>query len=144
MDERSDVAVAGAGAEGKVGVGGVVGGGKKWGAGDVAGVTIGQGLDGFHLPEDARRMALFLVRTTTYVNDEHHVSADVPVGQIQMALANGVHYLDGGWASLVDGLAAAARRNGAEIRTGAAVTSVSGAGPVTGVAGAPQLEARGG
>jgi len=105
---------------------------KKWRPGDVAGLTIGQWLDGFHLPDDARRLALFLVRTTTYVNDEHHVSADVAAGQIQMALASNVHYLDHGWASLVDGLAAAARRHGAEIRTGAAVQSVSAPAPAGG------------
>jgi phytoene dehydrogenase-like protein len=131
------------GLRGKVALARFLAGVKKWRPGDVAGLTIGQWLDGFHLPEDARRMALFLVRTTTYLNDEHHVSADVPAGQIQMALANGVHYLDGGWASLVDGLATTARRNGAEIRTGAAVTSVSGAGPVTVVAGGRQIEAGG-
>jgi phytoene dehydrogenase-like protein len=54
------------------------------------------------------------------------VSADVAAGQIQLALANGVLYLDGGWASLVDTLAATARRNGAEIRAAAAVTAISG------------------
>jgi phytoene dehydrogenase-like protein len=112
------------GVRGKVALARFLAGVKKWRAGDVAGLTIGRWLDGFHLPEDARRMALFLVRTTTYLNDEHHVSADVAAGQIQMALASGVHYLDGGWASLVDSLAAAARRNGAEIRTGDAVSSV--------------------
>src|SRR5437660_4264068 len=126
------------GVRGKVALARFLAGVKKWRPGDVAGLTIGRWLDGFHLPDDARRMALFLVRTTTYVNDEHHVSADVAAGQIQMALANGVHYLDGGWASLVDGLATAARRTGAEIRTGAAVTSVGGTGPgaaVTSVGG---------
>ena len=110
---------------GKVALARFLAGVKKWRPGDVAGLTIGQWLDGFHLPDDARRLARFLVRTATYVNDEHHVSADVAAGQIQMALANNVHYLDGGWASLVDGLAAAARRHGAEIRTGAAVTSIT-------------------
>jgi phytoene dehydrogenase-like protein len=114
------------GVRGKVALARFLAGVKKWRPGDVAGLTIGQWLDGFHLPEDARRLALLLVRTTTYLNDEHHVSADVAAGQIQTALANGVLYLDGGWASLIDGLAAAARRNGAEIRTGAAVTSVTG------------------
>jgi phytoene dehydrogenase-like protein len=114
---------------GKVALARFLAGVKKWRPGDVAGLTIGQWLDRFHLPEDARRVALFLVRTTTYLNDEHHVSADVAAGQIQMALANNVHYLDGGWGSLVEGLAAAARRHGAEIRTGAAVQSVGGPGP---------------
>ena len=112
---------------GKVAVARFLGGVKKWRPGDLAGLTIGEWLDSFHLPADARALALFLVRTTTYLNDEHHVSADVAAGQIQMALANNVRYLDGGWASLVDGLAAAARRNGADIRTGVAVTAISGA-----------------
>src|SRR5581483_2322358 len=96
---------------GKVALARFLAGVKKWRPGDVAGLTIGQWLDGFHLPDDARRLALFLVRTATYVNDEHHVSADVAAGQIQMALANNVRYLDGGWGSLVDGLAQAARRH---------------------------------
>jgi phytoene dehydrogenase-like protein len=109
---------------GKLAIARFLGGVKKWRPGDVAGLTIGQWLDSFHMPQDARRVALFLVRTTTYVNDENHVSADVAAGQIQMALANNVHYLHGGWGSLVDGLAVAARRNGAEIRTGAAVQGV--------------------
>ena len=43
-----------------------------------------------------------------------------------MALANNVLYLDNGWGSMVESLAAAARRNGAEIRTGASVTSITG------------------
>src|SRR6185503_6069655 len=34
-------------------------------------------------------------------------------------------YLDNGWGSMVESLAATARRNGAEICTGAAVTSIS-------------------
>ena len=129
------------GVRGKVALGSFLGGVKKWRPGDVAGLTIGQWLDGFHLPEDARRIALLLVRTTTYVNDEDHVSADVAAGQIQMALAHGVHYLHGGWASLVDGLATAARRNGAEIRTGAAVTSVTGSGAVTVLVGERDIAA---
>jgi phytoene dehydrogenase-like protein len=118
---------------------------KKWRPGEVAGLTIGQWLDTFHLPEDARRVALLLVRTTTYVNDEHHVSADVAAGQIQLALANGVLYLDGGWASLVDALAAAARRNGAEIRAAAAATSITGpsagGGPITVVVDGREIHA---
>ncbi|MGH9010996.1 MAG: phytoene desaturase family protein [Acidimicrobiia bacterium] len=97
---------------------------KKWRPGDVAGLTVGQWLDTFKLPEDARKVALFLVRTTTYTNDEDTLSADVAAGQIQMALVNNVLYLDNGWGSMVDSLAATARRNGAEIRTGAAVTSI--------------------
>src|SRR5581483_4038034 len=114
---------------GKVALARFLAGVKKWRPDDVAGLTIGQWLDGFHLPEDARRLAMFLVRTATYLNDEQHVSADVAAGQIQMALVNNVRYLDGGWGSLVDGLAQAARRQGAEIRTGAAVQSIGNSAP---------------
>lgn len=98
---------------------------KKWRPADLAGLTVGQWLDGFGLPADARKFALFLVRTTTYANDETTLSADVAAGQIQMALANNVLYLDNGWGSMVESLAAAARRNGAEIRTGSGVASIT-------------------
>ncbi len=99
-------------------------GAKKWRPADVAGLTVGQWLDTFKLPEDARKVALWLVRTATYTNNEDRLSADVAAGQIQLALVNNVLYLDNGWGSMVDSLAAAAQRNGAEIRTGAAVTSI--------------------
>jgi phytoene dehydrogenase-like protein len=102
---------------------------KKWRPADVAGLTVGQWLDTFKLPEDARKVALFLVRTTTYANDERTLSADVAASQIQMALANNVLYLDNGWGSMVESLANAARRHGAEIRTGTAVTSITRAFP---------------
>jgi phytoene dehydrogenase-like protein len=109
---------------GKVAIAAFLGGVKKWRPADLASMTVGQWLDTFKLPEDARKLVLFLVRTTTYVNNEDTLSADVAAGQIQMALANNVLYLDNGWGSMVESLAAAARRNGAEIRTGAAVTSI--------------------
>ena len=151
------------GVRGKLALARFLAGVKHWRPEELTGLTIGQWLDGFHLPEDARRLVLFLVRTTTYLHDEDHVSADVAAGQIQIALGNGVEYVHGGWTTLVDALAAAARRNGAEIRTGAAVTSIpgrsprtaptdrgtntgnaggrSGAGPFTVVAGGRQIEA---
>ena len=110
--------------KGKIALVRFLAGAKKWRPADVAGLTVGQWLDTFKLPEDARKVALWLVRTATYTNNEDRLSADVPAGQIQLALVNNVLYLDNGWASMVDSLAAAARRNGAEIRTGAAVTSI--------------------
>jgi phytoene dehydrogenase-like protein len=127
---------------GKLAVARFLGGVKKWRPGDLAGLTIGQWLDSFGLPDDARRLALFLVRTTSYLNDEHHVSADVAASQIQMALANNVRYLDGGWASLVEGLAAAARRHGAQIRAGAAVTAICPAGAGNGRSSATPVVAQ--
>lgn len=98
---------------------------KKWRPADLAGLTVGQWLDGQRLPADTRKIVLFLVRTTTYTNDETTLSADVAAGQIQMALANNVLYLDNGWGSMVESLAVTVRRNGAEIRTGAGVTSIA-------------------
>ena len=116
------------GVRGKLALARFLAGMKKWKPEELAELTTGQWIDSFHLPEDARRLVMFLVRTTTYLHDEDHVSADVAAGNLQLGLGNGVHYLHGGWASLVDGLASAARRKGAEIRTGAAVTSVVASG----------------
>jgi phytoene dehydrogenase-like protein len=69
-----------------------------------------------------------LVRTATYVQDHDHVSADVAVTQIRLAMKHGANYVHGGWATMVDGLVTAAQRNGAEIRTGPSVTSVGASG----------------
>ena len=109
---------------GKVALARFLAGAKKWRPADVAGLTVGEWLDTFDLPEDARKFALWLVRTATYTNDEDTLSADVPAQQIQMALIHNVLYLDSGWASLVESLEAVARRHGAEIRAGAAVKSI--------------------
>ena len=109
---------------GKVALVRFLSGAKKWRPADVAGLTVGEWLDTFKLPEDARKVALWLVRTATYTNNEDRLSADVAAGQIQLALVNNVLYLDNGWGSLVESLAETARRNGAEIWTGAAVTSI--------------------
>jgi phytoene dehydrogenase-like protein len=152
------------GVRGKLALARFLAGIKHWKPEELTGLTIGQWLDRSHLPEDARNVIRFLVRTTTYLHDEDHVSADVAASQIQIALGRGVHYLHGGWARLVDGLATAATRNGAEIRTGVAVTSITAAaapedaarrssatpvvaeerriaGPVTIVAGEQRIEA---
>jgi phytoene dehydrogenase-like protein len=129
-------------ARGKLAVARFLGGIKHWKPEELTGLTIGQWIDRFHLPEDARRLVLFLVRTTTYLHDEDHVSADVAASQIQIALGNGVEYLHGGWARLVDALATTAQRNGAEIRTGAAVTAITApTGPLTVLAGGREIEA---
>ena len=103
----------------KVAVARMFAGMRRWSPEEVAGLTIGQWLDRFDLPDDARAFAELLVRTTTYINDTDTVSADVPATQIPLGLGAGVRYLDGGWASLVDGLTRAVRSRGAEVRGGA-------------------------
>jgi len=147
-DARSMLRTDLLGWRGKLALARFLAGMKHWKADEVAGLTIGQWIDSFGLPSDARRMVEFLVRTTTYVNDAKtngagHVSADVAVQQMKMALANGVLYLDGGWSSLVDGVATAARRNGVEIRTDAAVSSMTTRrdGGTVVVAGGREIEA---
>ncbi|HEY3240188.1 MAG TPA: FAD-dependent oxidoreductase [Acidimicrobiia bacterium] len=102
----------------------LLGGMKHWKPQDVAGLTIGEWLDTFDLAEDARAVMRMLVRTTTYLNDEDTVSADVAAAQIVQGLTAGVLYLHGGWASLVDGVAGAAHRAGAELRPDAGATTV--------------------
>jgi phytoene dehydrogenase-like protein len=130
---------------GKVALVRFLSGAKKWRPADLAGLTVGEWLDTFKLPEDARRVALWLVRTATYTNNEDRLSADVAAGQIQLALVNNVLYLDNGWGSLVESLAETARRNGAEIRTGAAVTSIerniSDGDPVVTLSGGHEIRA---
>jgi phytoene dehydrogenase-like protein len=70
---------------------------------------------------DAQAVARALVRVTTYSADER-ISAGAAITQIQLALKNGVLYLDGGWQTLVDALAKAA--GCVEISTGATVTAI--------------------
>lgn len=116
------------GARGKLALGRLMAGAKRWKPEPVAGLTIAEWLDGFHLPADARALMRMLVRTATYVEDDDHVSADVAVTQMSLAMKHGANYVHGGWATMVDGLVTAAQRNGAEIRTGPSVTSVGASG----------------
>jgi len=70
-----------------------------------------------------RALAAALTRLTTFVADHDHLSASVALPQIAMAIASGVVYLDHGWQTLIDGLAARARSLGVEIRCGTSVQS---------------------
>jgi phytoene dehydrogenase-like protein len=74
--------------------------------------------------ESARASAAALVRVTTFVADHDALSADVAATQLKIGLLPGVRYLRGGWQSLVDALAARAERNGAALRTRAAVRAL--------------------
>lgn len=72
----------------------------------------------------ARASAAALVRVTTFVADQEALSADVAATQLKIGLLPGVRYLRGGWQSLVDALAARAKRNGATVRTRAAARAL--------------------
>lgn len=71
-----------------------------------------------------RQLLSALVRLTTYVNDPEHLSADVAIGQLQLAQQGSVYYLDRGWQVLVNGLRNAAEEAGVRTLTGVKVTAV--------------------
>jgi hypothetical protein len=58
-----------------------------------------------------------VVRVATYADDQENLSAARALDQIRLAFTQGVMYLDGGWQTLVDGLAERARSKGVEFRT---------------------------
>jgi phytoene dehydrogenase-like protein len=68
-------------------------------------------------------VALALVRLTTYVGAPDTISADAVSAHLALARW-GVIYVNGGWRFLADGLAMAARRHGAQLRTGSRVIGV--------------------
>jgi phytoene dehydrogenase-like protein len=97
---------------------------RRWRPEGLAGQSVDQWLDGFGARAVVRQMMEMLVRLTTYVVDTRWVSADLAATQVQAALGAGVDYVAGGWATLVDGLAAAAERAGVEVRAGQAAHAV--------------------
>jgi phytoene dehydrogenase-like protein len=71
-----------------------------------------------------RRLMTALARTFVYSTALDLVSAELFVEKLQRALRHPVHYVDGGWGTLVDGLRVAAERAGARIVSNTYVDSV--------------------
>ena len=71
-----------------------------------------------------RRLMTALARTFVYSTALDLVSAELFVEKLQRALRHPVHYVDGGWRTLVDGLRAAAERAGARIVSNVQVESI--------------------
>jgi phytoene dehydrogenase-like protein len=71
-----------------------------------------------------RRLMTALARTFVYSTALDLVSAELFVEKFQRALRHPVHYVDGGWRTLVDGLRAAAELAGARIVSNAPVEAV--------------------
>lgn len=94
------------GARGKVAAGRLLSGLPKVKTTELGTVPFSDWLDGQRLPDDARRLVEAVARVASYSNAPSIASADVVVSQIQLALGSGVRYLDGGWQSIVDALAA--------------------------------------
>ena len=120
---RSLVSTSLLGWRGKAAVGRLLRNLGSWSPAALGAVTVGEWIDGLGLPDDAAQLLLALVRVSSYGNAPARMSADLAVTQIQLAMTNGVRYLDGGWQVMVDALA-----QGAEIRKAAAV-AVQADGP---------------
>ncbi len=71
-----------------------------------------------------RALAAALTRLTTFASDLDHLCAAAALPQIAMAIAGNVAYLDHGWQTLIDGLAARARSLGVDIRCATPVTAL--------------------
>lgn len=76
-------------------------------------------------PRSRQYLAMF-IRLATYCDDPSQ-RASTALKQLSIAL-QGVLYLDGGWQTLVDGLASCATRHGVRIETSAAVTGIEADG----------------
>jgi phytoene dehydrogenase-like protein len=87
----------------------------------LAGISLSSWLGGQVADATMRATIEALVRVTTYTNAPSLLDAGATVAQLQLGQKPGVVYLDGGWQTLVDGAAAAARAAGAELRTAARV-----------------------
>jgi phytoene dehydrogenase-like protein len=71
-----------------------------------------------------RRLMTALARTFVYSTALDIVSADLFVEKLQRALRHPVHYVHGGWSTLVDGLRAVAERAGARMVSDAQVEGI--------------------
>ncbi len=100
-----------------------------------SGLTVKEWLDQGSFRPQVRKWAEMVIRLTTYSNATSRLGAAAAVTQVQFAIQNGVLYLDGGWATLIDGLAAKARAMGVTIETGKAIDQLT---PGTVLAIAPE------
>jgi phytoene dehydrogenase-like protein len=89
----------------------------------LAGTSVADWLTASCLGPAAAAVITALIRLTTYASDPDTFAADAAAAQLQAA-AGGVVYLDGGWAQLIDRLAACC-----QLRTG---IKVSGVAPAAG------------
>jgi phytoene dehydrogenase-like protein len=71
-----------------------------------------------------RRLLAALARTFVYCAALDLVSAEVLVDKLQRTLRHPVHYIDGGWQTLVDGLLRVATEAGAKVVTNTHVVAV--------------------
>ncbi len=80
-------------------------------------------------PDDVAGIVAALSRLGTYVNAPTLLDTAAALGQLKLGL-KGVRYVDGGWQTIVDGLARAGRIAGVQVMPGRAVSTVSSNGGV--------------
>lgn len=90
----------------------------------LATTTVDAWLDDLTDRSDLRALLAGLINLTTYNPTADRASADAALLQLQMALDDGVHYIDGGWRSIVTSLSDRADRCGVE-RVMATATAVT-------------------
>lgn len=100
-----------------------------------AGTTVSDLVDDLTDRPAVRDLLHALIRLGTYTNLPRHLSAEVALLQMQLALADGVVYLHGGWERLVEELAV---RAGARIETGSRLEELPDAAAVIVATGTPQ------
>ena len=100
-----------------------------------ASLTVDDWIERLVSSEGAARLLRSLARLATYVHQPGALSAEIAIGQLQLALGPGVLYLDGGWQSLVDQLRA---EPGIEFVTGEALTETPDARAVIVAVGGPK------
>jgi phytoene dehydrogenase-like protein len=91
---------------------------------DVMGTSLREWLDSHISHADVREFLLAAFRVATYTNAPDEMSAGAALEQLKLAFIKNVLYLDGGWQTIVDGLAEAATQAGVSIETGAKVELV--------------------
>ena len=94
----------------------------------LAGTSFGAFLAAQNLSPTTADLVRMLARVATYAAEPDAADAGAVVGNMQLALAEGVRYLDGGFQALVDGVEASAVKAGVEFRTVAATSVQAGGG----------------
>ena len=91
-----------------------------------AGRSASEWVDSLSLRREAADLVRTFVRVATYVADLDRLPATIALAQLRSALVRGVSYLDGGWRTLVTGLATAATEAGSVIRPHTAAVGIGG------------------
>jgi phytoene dehydrogenase-like protein len=94
----------------------------------LAAQSVQEWIDGVTSKTRVRRLLYGVARPFLYTAALDLASADTFVAKLQQSLRSPVHYIDGGWQALVQGLALAARQAGAEVRVGQRVEELVTAG----------------